>query len=159
MRNYWSSARTTALAIAFMGAAISAAPAESPDPLAAVRQYIDGFNNGDIEAMARVCGASTNILDGMAPHVWQGSTACRDWYRDVLAAGEREGAAGYFVTVGEPRYVDVTGDRSYVVVPTSMTFKIHGKQVTQSGSTLTVALHKVAEGWRIAAWAWTKGRQ
>jgi ketosteroid isomerase-like protein len=158
MWNYWSIARSTIVLFALTGAATSAVLAEAPGPLVSVRQYIDAFNKGDVEAMAGICAAPTSILDGMAPHVWEGPTACRDWYRDVLAAGESEGATGYFVTLGEPRHVDITGDRSYVVVPTTMTFKVRGRQVTQSGSTFTVALHKVAEGWRITAWAWTKGR-
>ena len=93
----------------------------------------------------------------MAPHVWQGPTACLDWCRDVLVAGEREDAKGYFVTLAEPRHVDVTGDRAYVVVPATTTFKVHKKQVTQTGSTFTVALQKFANGWRITAWAWSKG--
>jgi hypothetical protein len=38
-----------------------------------------------------------------------------------------------------------------------MTFKAGGKQLTQPGAFFTVALRKLAEGWRIAAWAWTKG--
>ena len=37
-----------------------------------------------------------------------------------------------------------------------MTFKVRGKQVTQTGAIFTVALRKLAEGWRIAAWAWQK---
>jgi hypothetical protein len=107
--------------------------------------------------MAATCADPTSVLDGLAPHIWLGSTACRVWYRDVLAAGEREGATAYFVPLGEPRHVDVTGDRAYVVVPATMSFKVHGKQVTQTGSTFTVALHKLASGWRITAWAWTRG--
>jgi hypothetical protein len=46
---------------------------------------------------------------------------------------------------------------AYVVVPAKMTFKVGGKQITQSGAFLTVALRNLAEGWRIVAWAWTKG--
>ena len=75
----------------------------------------------------------------------------------MLITGEQEGATDYFVTLGEPRHVDVSGDRGYVVVPATMTFKVHDKQVTQSGSTFTVALQKLAVGWRITAWAWAKG--
>ena len=159
MQNYWSVARTTIFGIAFACAAATAALPEATGPMAAVRQYVDAFNKGDVEAMAANCAVPTSVLDGLAPHVWQGPTACRDWYRDVLAAGEKEGATGYFVTLGEPRHVDVTGDRAYVVVPATMKFDVHGKQVTQSGSTFTVALRKFAEGWRITAWAWTKGPQ
>jgi hypothetical protein len=127
------------------------------DPMATVRQYIDYFNNGDLKAMAATCDVSMSILDGLPPHAWQGPTACEDWHRDVMAAGEREGATGYSVTLGEPWHVDITGDRAYVVVPSTMTFKVHGEQVAQSGSIFTVALRNLAEGWRISAWAWAKG--
>jgi ketosteroid isomerase-like protein len=125
--------------------------------MGAVRQYIDAFNKGDMEGMAATCAVPASILDGMAPHVWQGPTACKDWYRDVLTTGEREGATGYFVTLEEPRHVDVSGDRGYVVVPATMTFKVRGEQVTQSGSTFTAALQKLPAGRRITAWAWAKG--
>jgi len=114
--------------------------------MGAVRQYIDAFNKGDMEGMAATCAVQASILDGMVPHVWQGPTACKDWYRDVLTTGEREGATGYFATLEERRHVDVSGDRGYVVVPANMTFKVHGKQVTQSGSTFTVALQKLPAG-------------
>ena len=39
------------------------------DPMAAVRQYIDGFNKGDAKAMAATFAVPGSILDGMAPHV------------------------------------------------------------------------------------------
>jgi hypothetical protein len=129
------------------------------DPMAAVRQYVDYFNKGDVKAMAATCDVPMSILDGLPPHAWQGPTACEDWHRDVMAAGEREGATDYIVTLGEPWHVDITADRAYVVVPSTMTFKVHGKQVTQSGSIFTVALRKLAAGWRITAWAWAKGNR
>jgi SnoaL-like domain len=125
--------------------------------MAAVRQYIDAFNKGDAKLMAETFAVPASILDGMAPHLWLGSTATQDWYRDVLIEGKQHGAADYFVTVGEPLHNNVTRDTAYVVVPATMTFKVGRKQVTQSGAVFTVALRKVAEAWRIAAWAWTKG--
>ena len=138
---------------------LSAATAFSltTDPLATVRQYIDSFNKGDIKGMTAACADSASILDGMAPHSWQGPSACADWYKDVLAEGEREGASGYAVSLGKPRHHNVNGDAAYLVLPTTMTFKHKGKQVTQTGATWTVALRKFADGWRITAWAWSKG--
>jgi ketosteroid isomerase-like protein len=59
-----------------------------------------------------------------------------------------------FVALHEPMHNDVSGDSAYVVVPAAMTFKVGGKQVTQTGAVFTVALRKQAESWRIAAWAW-----
>ena len=127
------------------------------DPMAAVRQYIESFNNADQEGMAASFVDPGSILDGMAPHVWLGPTATQDWYRDVLIEGKQHGASDYFVTLGETLHNNVTGDSAYVVVPATMTFKIGDKQVTQSGAVFTVALCKLADGWRIAAWAWAKG--
>ena len=129
------------------------------DPMAVVRQYIDGFNKGDPKAMAAAFAVPGSILDGMAPHLWLGPTAAEDWYRDVLVEGEEHGASDYVVTLGEPLHNTITGDSAYVVVVATMTFKLHGKKVTQTGAVFTVALRRLAEGWRIAAWAWAKGGQ
>jgi hypothetical protein len=45
--------------------------------MAAVRQYIDGFNKGDAKLMAATFAVPGSILDGMAPHVWQGQQLLR----------------------------------------------------------------------------------
>jgi ketosteroid isomerase-like protein len=50
----------------------------SNDPMAAVRQYVEAFNNGDAQAMAATCSDPMQILDRMTPHVWQGPTATQD---------------------------------------------------------------------------------
>ena len=126
------------------------------NPIAAVRQYIDVFNKGNGEAMAAIFAVPGSILDGMPPHVWQGPTASQDRYRDVLIEGEQHSASDYFVTLGEPLHNTITGESAYVVVPATMTFKVQGQQVTQTGAVFTVALRKLPEGWRIAAWAWAK---
>ena len=128
------------------------------DPLASVRQYIDAFNKGDADGMAAMFAPDAAILDGMAPHLWLGAAATRDWYRDVLVEGEARGASNYNVTLGEPRHNNITGDAAYVVVPATMTFNVRGKKVTQTGAFFTVALRKLPQGWRIAAWAWAKGK-
>ena len=134
--------------------------ATTPDtaaPVAAVRDYIAAFNKGDANGMAALCADPMSILDGMAPHIWHGPTATQDWYSDVLVEGEHLGAGDYFVELGEPRHANITGDNAYVVMPTTMTFKLQGKQITQTGATFTVALRKVDDTWRLAAWAWAKG--
>ena len=125
--------------------------------MAAVRRYIDAFNSGDAKAMAAGCADPMQILDGMSPHVCQGPTAAEDWWRDALAEGEHVGMSNYAITLDEPRHVDVTGDNAYVVAPATMTFDLKGQQVTRTGSVYTVALRKVGDEWRLAAWAWAKG--
>jgi hypothetical protein len=113
------------------------------DPMAAVRQYIDGFNKGDAKVMAATFAVPGSILDGMAPHVWQGPTATQDWYRDVLVEGEQHGASDYFVTLGEPLHNNVTGESAYVVVPATMTSRWAASR-----------LHNPARSflWRYASW-------
>jgi hypothetical protein len=133
--------------------------ADATDPLAAVRVYIDCFNKGDAAGMAATCDVPMSILDGMPPHIWHGPAASQDWHRDVLITGEREGASDYVVDLGEPWHVNVTDDHAYIVVPTTMSFTVRGKRVKQSGSIFTVALRKLGAGWRLSAWAWSKGTQ
>src|SRR5215472_7572364 len=94
------------------------------DPMAAVRQYIDAFNKGDLAAMVATFAVPGSILDGMAPHVWQGPSAAEDWFRDVLVEGKQHGASDYLVTIGEPLHNNITGDSAYVVVPATMAFKV-----------------------------------
>ena len=127
------------------------------DPLATIQQYIDAFNKGDQEGMSAAFSVPGSILDGMAPHLWVGPTAAQDWYRDVLIEGEQHGASDYFVTLGEPLHNNITGDSAYVVVPATMKFKVQSQEILQTGAMFTVALRRLAAGWRIAAWAWAKG--
>jgi ketosteroid isomerase-like protein len=128
------------------------------EPVAAVRRYIDAFNKGDVEAMAACFASPGTILDGMAPHVWHGASAPRDWYRDVLTEGKHAGASNYSVTLAAPLHADVSSDVAYAVFPATMTFNLGGTPVTQSGAHFTTALCKQAGEWRIAAWAWAKGK-
>src|SRR5437867_8091764 len=51
------------------------------------------FNRGDVKTMASIFAVPGMILDGMAPHVWHGTTAAQDWYRDVLVEGEQHGVS------------------------------------------------------------------
>ena len=131
--------------------------AGTTDPMAAVRQYTDAFNRGDVKTMVATCADPMQILDGLAPHAWQGPTAVEDWYRDVMIESEHAGASGYVIKLGEPRHVDTNGDTAYVVVLATMTFEVRGTQVTQTGAVYTVALRKVGNQWRLTAWAWAKG--
>jgi hypothetical protein len=101
----------------------------SNDPMATVRQYVDGFNSGDKRAMAAACADPMQILDGMWPHVWRGPTASDDWY-----------------AIGEPRHIDISGDYAYVVVPATLEYNLQGKHLNQAGAVFTVALRKVDAG-------------
>jgi ketosteroid isomerase-like protein len=127
-------------------------------PQSVVNAYLDAFNRADSAAMARCFAREGSILDGMAPHLWVGPSAASDWYRDVLIEGEHLDAGDYHATLGEPTHNNVTGDCAYLVAPASMTFTLKGQPIRQEGATFTFALKREGGEWRIAAWAWAKGR-
>jgi len=145
--------------IAVLAVTIVATPAaasEKTDAMATVRQSIQAFNKGDMKAYVAFCAGETSIIDEFPPHEWHGAGACSKWVSDYEADARKNGVTEGAVTLGSPLHVDVTGNRAYVVVPASYTFKQKGKQVRETGSTMTVVLQKGGAGWRIIAWTWSK---
>lgn len=145
--------------VALVAGSLMAGPvvaAEKTDVLAPIHQFVNGFNKGDVKTALAACAEQTSIIDEIPPHEWHGAGACSNWATDFEADAKKNGITDGIVTLAKPRHVDVNGDRAYVVVPTSYTFKQKGKPKKEAGSTLTVALQKAATGWRITGWAWTK---
>jgi hypothetical protein len=144
------------VALAVMLSAGPAVASDQTDAMAAVSQFIDGFNKGDVKTALAICAAQAAIIDEFPPYSWQGPTACSDWANDFDANSKKEKITDPVVTLGKAKHVDVTADRAYVVVPATYKFKVNGKRQSENGSTFTVALQKVAAGWRITGWAWAK---
>jgi ketosteroid isomerase-like protein len=126
-------------------------------PAVVIQRYIDAFNAGDEDALAECFAEPGFILDGQAPHVWSGPSATRDWHRDALGEAEHLGVTDFRMTLGTPSHNAIVGDAAYFVAPAILNFNMRGQPITQTGATFTVALRKGESGWRIAAWAWTKG--
>jgi len=124
--------------------------------MATVHQFIDGFNKGDTKGALAACASPVSIIDDFPPHVWHGPTACAVWSNAYDENAKQNGITDGIVTLGTPWHVDVTGDRAYVVVPVTYTYKQNGKAVRESGSVYTVALKKIATRWRITGWAWAR---
>ncbi len=141
-----------ASALALAAFTIGASPA---GPMTPVRQFVDAFNKGDAKTMLATCASATGIIDDFPPHAWM---SCSDWHDSFVAFSKRDGDTGASVTLGTPTHVDVTGNLAYVVVPTTYTFKHHGKPVTQTGSTWMLIVKNTPVGWRITAWAWADGK-
>jgi hypothetical protein len=136
-----------ALAVAVVMAPVAASKAaasDKTDVMVPVHQFVDGFNKGDAQTALAACASPASIIDEFPPHEWHGATACADWANDFAADNKKNGITDAIVTLGKPRHVDLTGDRAYVVVPATYTYKQHGKRRTESGSILTTG------------WAWTK---
>jgi hypothetical protein len=101
------------LALAVMLAAGPAVASDQTDALAAVTQFIDGFNKGDVKTALAICAATAAIIDEFPPYSWQGPTACSDWANDFDANSKKEKITDPVVTLGKAKHVDVTGDRAY----------------------------------------------
>ncbi len=149
--------RTHLLSFALLAVmAVPAVASEQTAVMAPIQQFVDGFNKGDMSNVVAACDANSSVIDDFPPHVWAAPSGCADWGRAYARMAKSQGITNGIVTLGTPRHVDVTGDRAYVVVPTTFTYKLHGKATTEAGSSLTIALRKVGAGWRITGWAWTK---
>jgi len=149
-----------AISIVVVVAALVAGPAfaaEKDDVMAPVKQFVDGFNKGDVKSALAACAEQTSIVDEFPPHEWHGPGACAAWAKDFDADAKKNGVTDGKVALGKPRHVDIAGDRAYVVVPTSYAYKLKGKPTKETGSMLTIALQKGASGWLMTGWTWTKG--
>jgi hypothetical protein len=140
-------------AIAAMGLAAGAARAETP-LMAPIHQFIDNFNKGDQKtAAAAFAPTSLAIIDEVAPHVWVGPGALGDWARDLGAHDKSQGDTDQAVTLGQSTREIVSGDRGYVVVPATYTYKERGVAMREPAQ-MTYALQKGAGGWLITGWSW-----
>jgi hypothetical protein len=148
------------IAIGLLFAALAAGPAiaaEKDDVMLPIRQFVDGFNKGDVKSAVAACAEQTSIIDEFPPHEWHGAGACQTWANDFDADAKKNGITDGKVTLGKPRHIDVAGDRAYVAVPTTFAYKLKGKPTKETGSMLTISLQKGPAGWRMTGWAWTKG--
>ena len=143
-----------AVAAALVWSALPACANDNSDVTAAVQKANDSFNKGNKQEWLATCGAEPVIIDNFAPYRWDGSTACEDYWNANDADSKKNGITNETVTLGKPWHVAVTGDRAYVVVPTTDTYKEKGKSVTRSGSVWTFTLQKVASGWLVTGMAW-----
>jgi ketosteroid isomerase-like protein len=134
----------------------SPALAQQDEVMSAVNHFVDGFNRGDMKVLLSSCAEETSIIDEFPPYEWHGAGACKTWMNDYDANAKKNGITDGLVTLGKPSHVDVTGDRAYVVIPSTYTWKQKGVAMREDGSAFTFALHKEKTGWRFVGWSWAK---
>jgi ketosteroid isomerase-like protein len=123
------------------------------DVSAPVRQFIDGFNAGNLPFAAYASGVIT-IVDEFAPHVWTGTDAAHQWADAYDKHAQATGVTDAKVTYGKPTRTEVDGDVAYLVMPVIYLYKEHGEPLREEGQ-LTVVLNHEADGWKIRSWTWT----
>jgi hypothetical protein len=144
------------LAAAGVFAAAPGFAGEEVETLAVVDKFVTSFGNGDERAMLSTCGDSMTIIDDIAPHIWQGRQACRNWKKAVDAFLRDTGETHVRVTLGKPVHNDITEDRGYIVVPLVFNYIQGGKPIVDTGSLMTVALKKDRGAWRMLGWTCTE---
>lgn len=160
MRDFRFIAASAAFAATIL-AAPSAAPAQGTmqtltqhQVMATVRQFVDGINHNDLKSAVAACAPQSSVIDEIPPHAWQGN-GCSDWAQSLVETNKAQGITDGVATISVPTRVAVDGNTAYVVAPAAYSYKQHGKPVTESGATLTVALKRIGGAWKIVSWAWS----
>lgn len=135
------------------GLAAQAAP-PAAGPVAALHQFIDNFNKGDVKAAEAAHTPDVVIIDDFPPHVWRGPNAFQAWTASLDKVSKAGGLTDEKMTLKAPARSEINGDTAYAVVPATLTFNQKGKAMIQQGR-MTVALRKDAGAWKITGWTWT----
>jgi len=134
----------------------SAMSGEKGAVVAVIKEFESDFNSGNSK-WVELCADQASIIDEFPPYAWSGSGACSQWGKDFDADAKKNSVTDPSVSFGAAKHLDIIGDRAYVVLPASYSNKQNGKPVKEAGATLTIALQKSGNNWRITAWSWSRG--
>jgi ketosteroid isomerase-like protein len=129
------------------------AATDKTDVMAVIHQWVNDFNKGDMKSMVTACTDQSSIIDDFPPHEWHGAGTCAKWAGDFQVFIKSAQITSPAVVVGKPRHIDVAGEAAYVVAPATFSYRQKGKPLKES-ATVTLALQKGNDGWRITGWAW-----
>lgn len=147
MRSIFIVAASAALTFS---AAAHAGDAEVEKP---IRQMEASFNKGDVAGAKAAHVATPYIVDEIAPYHWSGKGSFDRWLASLSSSEKAEGKTDGVVALGDALVEKVKGSHAYVVVPSTYTYKQAGKKFRETG-TMTFALSKRKDGWKISAWTW-----
>jgi hypothetical protein len=99
---------------------VPAVAAAAGDVTVPIRQFIDGFNTGDVKsAYAAYATGDIVIVDEFAPHRWFGPHAPQEWAADYDKHAQATGISDGTVKYGPPTRTEIESDLAYVIVPTT----------------------------------------
>jgi hypothetical protein len=141
--------------LAFILVAPAAIPATGDDAAAPVRQFIDGFNSGNVQsAFAAYASGPITIVDEFAPHIWTGANAAHEWADAYDKHAQATGVTDGKVSYGKPTRIEEVADAAYIVMPTLYLYKENGKPLKEEGQ-ITAVLNRESGVWKIRAWTWS----
>lgn len=120
------------------------APAEDVDTLnAQVHRWTADMNAGNMKAFYSVCAPHVAVVDGFPPYSW---STCQDWMRDYEANNRRIKAPRGTLSIGDPLWSDVSGNRAMLTYSATFTDVQDGKTMTYKGL-WAVSLVRTKRGW------------
>jgi hypothetical protein len=148
-----------AAALAGAGAFADDAPPSAADIAALtapVQKLVDAINQAT-PVPKGVFARDAVVLDDFAPYRWSGKTHARDWYKGLVPTTPKEHDAFVaqkgVVKINAAAYPQITGERAYVVFPSSYDYTDGGKRIHQTGQWLFIE-EKVGDAWLIAGHSW-----
>ena len=133
----------------------SVAAKPGDDVAAPVRQFIDGFNSGNVaSAYAAYAPGEVSIIDEFAPFRWTGPNAARAWAADYARNARANGITNGVVRYERPTRIERAGGRAYLIVPTVYRYSQRGRAMAEEGRLIAVVV-RTARGWKLNGWTWS----
>jgi hypothetical protein len=127
---------------------------EASDVTSRVQQLVEHFNKGDLSGdMAD----TLQVIDDFPPFFWDGKSALAEWDRAYVDETKRRSIVKTSMTLGERIHVEVRDDHAYVVVRAISNFMHRNGGQSRERGTLTLALTKTEQTWKVSALTWSKG--
>lgn len=112
---------------------------------AQVHRWTADMNAGNMKAFYAACAPHVAVVDGFPPYAW---STCQDWMRDYEANNRRIKAPRGTLSIGNPLWNDVQGNRALLTYSATFTDVPDGKAVTYKGM-WAVSLQRAKGKWLI----------
>jgi ketosteroid isomerase-like protein len=127
---------------------------EASDVTSRVQQLVEHFNKGDLSGdMAD----TLQVVDDFPPFFWDGKNALAEWDGAYVGETKLRSIVKTSITLEERIHVEVRDDHAYVVVRAISHFMHRNGGQSREWGTLTLALTKTEQSWKVSALTWSRG--
>ena len=141
------------LAILALSLATPAQAGPAEDATAAVTNWIDKFNAGDLNAFYAAHAPDAVIIDEYSPFQWRGANAAQAWAADYDKDAKARGISGGRIDYAAPIRTESDGNSAYIVLPTIYRLQQGGKAKSAAGH-MTLVMTRIGNEWKIASWTY-----
>src|SRR5260221_687403 len=135
--------------VATIAASGSVVADEKVDVIVPVRQFVDSYSRGDLQAITAACTDQTSIAYDVPPYEWHGPGACARWLEDERAEEMKLAVTDVVAVLHKPRHIMIRNEHAYVVATVDYSYKIQGKRGEELGGSMVFVVQKSDGIWRI----------